>query len=93
MEWFSTMSAAAGHGWLQVPSEGQDAGPAMYAMVISPLLSMMAVILGVDSVTPRSSSTTPPQHQDEAKPVPTSAGQDESDLDTLRSVVQQIKSK
>ena len=36
------------------PGVGQDAGSAMYAMAIGPLLSMMAVILGVDSVTPRS---------------------------------------
>ncbi len=36
------------------PAFGQDAGMAMYGMVIPPLLSMLAVILGVDSVTPRS---------------------------------------
>jgi len=33
---------------------GQGAGTAMYAMALPPLLSMMAVIFGVDSVTPRS---------------------------------------
>ena len=36
------------------PGMGQDAGTATYAMAIAPLLSMMTVILGVDSVTPRS---------------------------------------
>jgi len=36
------------------PGVGQDAGAAMYAMAIPPLLSMLAVILGVDSVTPPS---------------------------------------
>ena len=36
------------------PGMGQDAGTATYAMATAPLLSMMAVILGVDSVTPRS---------------------------------------
>ena len=35
------------------PGMGGDAGTAMYVMAIAPLLSMMAVILGVDSVTPR----------------------------------------
>ena len=33
---------------------GQDVGTAMYLMAIPPLLNMVAVILGVDSVTPRS---------------------------------------
>jgi ABC-type cobalamin transport system permease subunit len=36
------------------PGVGQGPGTAMYAMAISPLLSMLAVILGVYSVTPRS---------------------------------------
>ena len=33
---------------------GQDAGIAMYSMAVAPALTMMSLILGVDSVTPRS---------------------------------------
>ena len=42
---------------------------------------------------PFESPADPPQRQNEAKPSPTSAGEDESDLDTLRSIVQQLKAK
>ncbi len=32
---------------------GQDTGIAMYAMAVAPALTMLSLILGVDSVTPR----------------------------------------
>ena len=42
---------------------------------------------------PFESPADPLQLQNEAKPSPTSTGEDESDLDTLRSIVQQLKAK
>ena len=42
---------------------------------------------------PFESPAAPAQRQDEAKPAPTSAEEDESNLDTLRSIVQQLKAK
>ncbi len=39
---------------------GQDVGLAAYAMAIPPVLSMLAVILGLDSVTPRPGSEEMP---------------------------------
>ena len=34
-------------------ARGPDPGMAMYATAISPVLTMLAIILGVDSITPR----------------------------------------